>query len=181
MLIPTAVFSLFSLFSCHLAVRAAGICDAFIFWHYLSYTPRGPLSLIVLLARSAVACHAAALRCTRPMLTPDELQSKTRRNWGDVRTQTPEKSSPEGTRVWGCSYTHSKASWRLPMQAHFTRHTVNQRTRENTQLDVRPNTYVCPAKAPSECPRKPTQKFTSHYFKFNCHPQTNVSQYATGF
>ena len=147
----------------------------------MSYNPRGHLSLIALSARGAVACRVAVLRCTRPMLTPDELQSKTRRNWGDVRTKTPEKSSSEGTRVWGCSYTHSKASRHLLMQAHFTWYTVDQRTRENTQLDVRPNAYVCHAKNPSECPKQSTHQFTSYYFKFNCQPQTNVSQYATRF
>ena len=54
----------------------------------MSYNPLGPLSLIALSARGAVACRVAVLRCTRLMLTPDELQSKTRRNWGDVHTNT---------------------------------------------------------------------------------------------
>ena len=88
--------------------------------------------------------------------------------------QTPAKFSPESARVWGCNYTHSKSSWPLLIQAHFTRHIVNQRTRENTELDVRPNTYVCPATGLSEYPRKPTHQFMSYYFKFNCQPQTNV-------
>ena len=113
----------------------------------MSYNPHGPLSLITLSARSAVACRVAVLRCTCPMLTPDELRPKTRKNWGDVHTNTG-KIHPRGRSSLGMHYTHSKASQRLPIQPHFTWHIVNQRTRQNTQLDVRPNTYVCPAKVP---------------------------------
>ena len=61
---------------------------------------------------------------------------------GVMFTQTPAKSSPEGARVWGCSYTHSKASRRLPMEAHF--HTAHREPKNEREYTNRHSAkYIC--------------------------------------
>ena len=87
---------------------------------------------MALSAHGVVACRIAVLRCTCPMLTPDELQSKTRRDWGDIHANTG-KFQPRGRSSLGMQlHTQQSLLAFADVGSLYTAHSEPKNEREYT-------------------------------------------------